>query len=70
MIRAHVFLKAGGEESFLEEMTFAERPFVGMEIAGKYVILSISSPVPIGNNASSSEPEMGIKVSVKDMRAL
>lgn len=65
MIRARVFVKAGGEEAFLEEMTFAERPSVGMQIAGKYVILSISSPIPIGNNASAAEPEMGIKISVE-----
>ena len=68
MVRAQIVIKDGTTLKHLEEMTFNERPLVGSEIGGKYKVLSISSPVPIGTNLSAGEPEMGIRIRVEELR--
>ena len=66
MIRAKVILKAGRSEESLGEMLFKERPLPGTEFEGKYKILSISDPTPIGKNLTSGEPELGIRIFVAE----
>lgn len=68
MIRAQIVTRDGSTQKLLEEMSLAERPFVGSEIAGKYKVVSISSPVPIGTNLSAGEPEMGIRICVEELQ--
>lgn len=68
MIRAMIVIKDGNTERLLEEISLTERPLVGSEIAGKYKVVSISSPVPIGTNLSADEPKLGIQICVEELQ--
>lgn len=68
MIRARLFIRNGQAEKLVREISLTDRPLVGSEIAGEYKILAISSPVPMGRNLSGGEPEMGIRILVKELR--
>ena len=68
MIRAKIVAKDGDSNKLLEELSLSERPFVGSELAGRYKIVSISDPVPIGTNLSAGEPEMGIQICVEELQ--
>lgn len=66
MIRATVYLKNAGGNSFMKEAFVPEMPTAGSEWEGRYKVISISSPVPLGTNLSAGEPEMGIRIIVQD----
>lgn len=67
MIRAKIVTTDGSAKKLLEEMLLPEWPRIGSEIAGKYKVVSINSPVPIGTNLSADEPELGIQICVEDI---
>ena len=67
LIKAQIVTRHGGSKKRIDKMTLDERPLVGSEIAGRYKIIAISEPVPIGTNLSAGEPEMGIEICVEDL---
>lgn len=69
MIRARIVTKFGNTKNFVEELYLPDRPLVGSVISERYRIVSISSPVAIGNNLSASEPEIGIQIYVEEIVA-
>lgn len=67
MIKAQIVTRHGGSKKCIDKMMLDERPLVGSEIAGRYKIIAISEPVPIGTNLSAGEPEMGIEICVEEL---
>jgi hypothetical protein len=67
MIRAKIVTKDGNSQRNLEVLSLSERPVVGSEIAGKYKVISISEPVPIGANLSAGEPDWGMQICVEEL---
>lgn len=67
MIKAQIVTRHGGSKKRIDLMTLDERPLVGSEIAGRYKVVAISEPVPIGTNLSAGEPEMGIEICVEEI---
>ena len=68
MVQARIVAKHGTSKRFLEEIPLPERPRVGSEIDGRYKVISVSEPVPIGTNLSAGEPVMGIEICVEKLQ--
>lgn len=58
---------SGTDEEVVGEASFTLRPELGSDIDGKYRVLSISEPVPIGTNLSAGEPVMGLRIRVQHL---
>lgn len=66
VIQAQIVVLEGKSKRILDEMSLPERPSIGSEIDGRYRVVSINQPVPIGTNLSAGDPAIGIQICVEE----
>lgn len=67
MIQAQIVVMDGKSKRILNEMLLSERPPIGSKIDGRYKVVSINDPVPIGTNLSAGDPVMAIQICVEEL---